>query len=114
MNALERLTIVALLSIVTMPSFAGEQKITGTYGTSPRDPAAVSLTLNENHSFSYRDLSNPSKKIDITGTWKQKGKAIVLSSPASKYAFHRKWKISGDGQSAKSRKGFTYYRLCKN
>lgn len=100
---------LATLSFTKYP----ENHLAGTYGVSKEDLSQIRLTLNEDHSFTYQDFSNSSKRIAVEGNWELKGKFVVLENTDSKYSFHRKWKISKNGMIAKSRKGMTFYRLCK-
>jgi hypothetical protein len=86
----------------------------GTYGVSADDPANISLSLHENHTFTYRDFSNPNQKIDVAGTWELHGKAIVLRASHSAPKFHTVWRFSRQGAVATSRKGMTFYSLCKH
>lgn len=104
-------TLVALVLF----SFVSEPRLPfiGTYGVGDSDPSQIRLTLNEDHSYAYCDFSDPTKKINVNGTWMQKGKTVVLSIPASGYAFHNKWTFDEKGRIAKSRKGLSFYRLCR-
>ena len=87
---------------------APSKLVKGTYGSS-----MVNLTINEDHTFSYSDLSDKSNQLNVTGPWKLKNGKIVLTS-SSDVKFHSKWKVQSDSQSIKSRKGLAFYRLCKN
>jgi len=105
-------------SLLLMSSFsharhAGDD-ISGHYSTSAGDPSQISLILNNDHTYSFRDYSDPTKKIDLHGRWIQKGKAVVLDPNGSSQKFHNKWKFTGNGMAARSRKGLSYYRICRN
>ena len=105
--------IAALL--LTLSSFVNSTptEFTGVYGVSENDPSQIELTLNEDKTFSYKDFSNPSKKIDVNGNWELKNKHIHFINYSSVYSFHSKWKIVDHGKVAKSRKGITFYTLVK-
>ena len=90
-----------------------ENLIFGTYGITNTDPSGIELVINENHTFTFKDFSNPKNKINTTGTWAIKKEFIVLKSSDSNQKFHTKWKITNKGSKAKSRKGMTFYTLCK-
>jgi len=108
-------TFAFALFFVTLSSFSwtSEKEITGTYGVSDNDPSGIKLTLNEDHTFTYTDFSNPSKKIDVSGNWELKRNVVVLTNYTSDYSFHTNWKIEQNGEIAKSRKGLCFYTLGK-
>jgi hypothetical protein len=114
MTKLLKISLVSLM-LLASASFTAEVKNTfvGTYGVSNSDQSGIELVINKNHTFSYKDFSNPKDKINTTGVWKVSKGFVVLTSTASTGSFHRKWKFSADGKKAKSRKGMTYYTLCK-
>lgn len=85
----------------------------GTYGVSDLDPSDIQLTIQGDHTFYYQDFSNPDRKIVRSGTWSMKGKHVVLKDKAKTKNFHHVWKFRNDGRVAQSRKGITFYRLCK-
>ncbi len=103
------------LMLLVFQSFTVEttSTIIGAYGVSSNDPSGIALAINENHTFSYTDFSNPEKKINASGTWKTNKGFVVLTSINYQGTFHNKWKFNSDGDIAKSRKGITYYTLCK-
>ncbi|MDP1803063.1 MAG: hypothetical protein Q8L81_17005 [Bacteroidota bacterium] len=107
--------VVVVVLLITTSSFTNKIKydFIGTYGVPDNDPAQIKLTLLDDHTFIYQDFSNPQKKIDVKGNWELKGKLVVLKDHNSQYSFHNKWKFLKDGQVAKSRKGMTYYSLCR-
>ncbi len=102
-------------ALFTMLSFASvsESDFTGVYGVSENDPTNIELVLNKDQTFTYKDFSNLTKKIDVTGNWELKNKHIVLKNYTSEFSFHTKWKITKEGMIAKSRKGITFYTLVK-
>lgn len=95
-------------------SFPSASIFVGTYGVSANDPAVIELKLNEDMTFTFKDLSNPAKQIDTKGQWEIKNDVILLKKHDSEFPFHTKWKIMNDGKVAKSRKGLTFYTLSKN
>lgn len=104
-----------VIILLTLFSFTGitELDFVGTYGVSENDPARIELTLNKDKTFTYKDLSNPAKPIDVKGNWSVKNNEILLKNYDSEFSFHTKWKIMKDGMVAKSRKGMTFYTLIK-
>ena len=104
-----------VIILLTLFSFTGitELDFVGTYGVSENDPARIELTLNKDKTFTYKDLSNPAKPIDVKGSWSVKNNEILLKNYDSEFSFHTKWKIMKDGMVAKSRKGMTFYTLIK-
>lgn len=107
-------TISASVALIAT-SFAASAKydFVGTYGVSKEDMSRVALTINDDHTFSFRDLSNPDRKIDVKGNWELKGHKVVFSNYTSPYGFHTKWKFKDDGKVARSRRGLNYYRICR-
>ena len=110
-NTIQIAFIAALLFILSSFINSTSSGFTRVYGVSENDPSAIELTLNEDKTFTYKDFSNPSKKIDVKGNWELKNKHIHLVNYNSEYSFHAKWKIVKDGMVAKSRKGMTFYSL---
>ncbi len=107
--------LTVLATIILTSSFTDKyaHELIGTYGVSASDPAQIKLTINSDHTFYYQDLSIPDKKNVVTGNWTLKGKKLLLNDNNSGKNFHNVWTFSEDGQVAKSRKGLTFYRLCK-
>ena len=110
---LKSFAMIAVLA--TIMSFTNETNFNfiGTFGVTANDPAHITLTLNEDYTFKYQDFSNPKKKIDIQGNWEWNGKVLTFKNYTSKYPVHAKWRFTKNGQTAKSRKGMTFYTLCK-
>ncbi len=107
-------TLCALVAFAILTAFTTPPPaITGTYGVSDSDPSAIRLTLNADHTFAYRDLSNPDKRIEVSGTWVLKHSKVTLKSAQNGVKFHKVWKIESDGNAAKSHKGMCFYRLCR-
>ncbi len=101
---------ITLLSSFTMPS---TNDFLGTYSVPDSDPAQIQLTLNADHTFYYQDFSVSTNKIAVTGNWTQKGNKVMLEESESGMQFHNDWTFVENGQVAKSRKGLSFYRLCK-
>ncbi|HNP47885.1 MAG TPA: hypothetical protein PKL85_03565 [Bacteroidia bacterium] len=85
----------------------------GTYGVSEKDPSDIQLTINSDHTFFYQDFSDPSNKISVHGEWRESGSKIILKGDKNEKGFHRVWTFHQNGNVAKSRKGLSFYRLCK-
>ncbi len=114
MNLPTKLSLTIITSILLCSFTPGEpEQFLGTYGVSELDPSDIRLTIQSDHTFYYQDYSNPEHKIVRSGTWTLKGKHVVLKDKANIKKFHDVWKFSHHGQVAKSRKGITFYRLCK-
>lgn len=105
----------ALAAIIVLYSFTNKHTngFIGTYGVSDSDPSEIKLTINPDHTFYYQDFSNSTNKIKMNGTWTLKKKKLILNSTTSGTKFHNVWTIDENGQVAKSRKGLTFYRLCR-
>ena len=113
MKQLIKITLVVIVLATLSFTKAPGDHLTGTYGVSKNDPSCIALSLKEDHTFTYRDLSEPVKPIHVSGNWEVKGKYVVLKNTGPACSFHHKWKISEDGVVAKSRKGMTFYTLNK-
>lgn len=107
--------LAALMTIILLSSFTDKNSndLIGTYGVSASDPSQIRLTINSDNTFYYQDFSIPDKKIVINGIWTLKGKKVFLQDNSSNEQFHNVWTILENGQVATSRKGLTFYRLCK-
>ena len=107
--------LTAIMAIIFLSSFRDklDHEFIGTYGVSDTDPSQIKLVINSDNTFYYQDFSNSSKKIIATGNWILEGKKLILKNTNSKMRFHNVWTFKENGQSAKSRKGFTFYRLGK-
>jgi hypothetical protein len=117
------LSILGLLVALTMMSFKGNHPAkkltlkTGTYGVCSCEnysdnPTRVELIINEDNTFQYFDNSNPSKKIDIRGSWILNNNTILLKDYKSDFSIHNKWTIDENEKCLKSRKGLNTTRLC--
>jgi hypothetical protein len=107
--------LTVLVAILLMSSFTDKNPNTfiGTYGVCASDPAQIKLVINPDHTYYYQDFSVPDKKIVMNGNWTLKGKKVILENNHSEIRFHNVWTFVENGQVAKSRKGFTFYRLGK-
>lgn len=114
---MKNLIKVSFLVVLITVSYAFTEKsdseFIGVYGVSADDPSQIQLVLNDDHSFTYQDFSNPDHKIDVDGKWELKNDKIILSGSDINLRFHSKWKISDDGQVAKSRMGMSFYSLVR-
>lgn len=107
--------LIAVAAIILLASFGVkiDKEFIGTYGVSASDPAQIKLIINSDNTFYYQDFSVPNKKIIIHGNWTLRGNKVVLKNSGAEKHFHSVWRFAKDGQVAKSRKGFTFYRLGK-
>lgn len=107
--------LAMLATVVLMSSFTGQNPpaFIGTYGVSSSGPSQIVLTINADHTFYYQDLSVEGKEVIINGSWTQQGRKVVLKDNKASEAFHDLWSFVDNGQVAKSRKGLSFYRLCK-
>jgi hypothetical protein len=107
--------LTTFLIIIFLSSFTGNNSnaFIGTYGVSASDPSQIKLTINSDNTFYYQDFSISDKKIIIKGNWTLIGKKVFLKDTSSNKTFHNVWTILENGHVAKSRKGLTFYRLCK-
>lgn len=112
------LSSVFVLLMLTLTSSTPKNKVGafekfGTYmgaGTAATSP--LQLQLNADHTYSYKDLTNTRKQIQITGNWEQDGHRIYLKGH-EEIKFHSNWKIDPNCLCLKSNKGMTFYRLCQ-
>jgi hypothetical protein len=115
---MKKINLVLIATCVLFFLFSFTQKSTsqsnfiGVYGISDSDNSQVKLTIYENGTYAYIDLSNPNTPINTTGKWFKKNHGIELENN-SNLKFHDKWKFSADGKIATSRKGMLFYRLIK-
>ncbi len=107
--------LTAVMTIILMSSFTNKNAnwFIGTYGVSSSDPSQITLTINADHTFYYQDFSMADKKIAMKGNWILKGQKVILQDNSSGMKFHNVWSFDDNGQIAKSRKGLSFYRLCK-
>lgn len=107
--------LTTLMAIIFLSSFTDKNsnEFIGTYGVSESDPSQIKLTINSDNTFFYQDFSIADKKLIIKGNWTSKGNNVFLKDNSSNRKFHNVWTISENGHVAKSRKGLTFYRLCK-
>lgn len=107
-------TLSLVLSIALITSFKTTPvNITGTYSSGANNPTGIQLDLRQDHTFTYRDFTDPNNKIEVTGGWEGKGNKVELKYFVSSANVHTKWVISNDGKIAKSAKGLTVYSLVK-
>lgn len=108
-------TLTLLATVFLMSSFAEKntEHFIGIYGVSESDPAQIKLTINADRTFFYQDFSISEKKILTKGNWTLRGNKVFLKDDNTNIKFHNVWTFDENGQVAKSRKGLTFYRLCK-
>ena len=113
-SSLPTLLVLSVLMLwstaFTLPENVG---LEATYGVSESNPAHIELQLHSDFSFTYQDLSNAENPTEVRGTYQLKNNKVVLAATDSEIRFHDHWKITDSGMAAKSRKGMTFYRLCK-
>lgn len=80
-------------------SFGGDGKI------------APNLQLNENHTFTYTDLTKSSKPVVAEGTWSIESDELILK-PSSKTRLNKHYTFIREGMCIKTRKNFAFYTLC--
>tara|TARA_R110002050_G_scaffold149463_1_gene276064 strand:+ start:112117 stop:112464 length:348 start_codon:yes stop_codon:yes gene_type:complete len=113
-NTFKILIISLILWVFQSFTLKSNSNIIGSYGVSTNDPSVIEMVIKEDHTFIYKDFSNPNSRINISGSWELvKGQEVLLTSNF-KGKFHNKWKFSTDGNVAKSRRGMTFYTLRKN
>lgn len=107
------LSFLLLLFILFQFSFKAESKkgLNTTYGICEVEESVIELDLNEDFSFSYRDVSNATKPILVRGNYKRLGNKIILNSEIKGIKFHRLWKLSDDLKVVRSRKALAFYTL---
>jgi hypothetical protein len=107
--------LTTLMTMILLSSFTYENhdEITRTCGVSVSDPSQIKLTINPDHTFYYQDFSISDNRIIIRGQWTLSGNKVRLKDHKSSKKFHKVWVITKNGQVAKSRKGITFYRLCR-
>lgn len=105
--------LTTLMTIIFLSSFTNKSSndFIGTYGVSADDASQIKLIINADHTFYYQDFSISDKKIATKGSWTLRGNKVVLKNNGLK--FHNVWTFEKNGEVAKSRKGLSFYKLCK-
>lgn len=106
----------SLLTIaILLTSFTNKQanQFYGTFGVCANNPSQIKLTIHPDHTFYFQDYSVFDNKIVAKGTWTLKGNKVILKSDDTNQKFHQVWSFNQNGQVAKSRKGWAFYRLNK-
>lgn len=114
------LPLLAVMLLLSLAAFSLKEKLTlqtGTYGVcscdaSDASSSAIVLKLNDDHTFSYSDPSNPTKKINLHGNWSQHNNTILLKDYSASFAIHDKWTIDKNEKCIKARLGLNFIRLC--
>ncbi|MCC7298661.1 MAG: hypothetical protein IT244_10045 [Bacteroidia bacterium] len=110
-KSIKTLALLASFALLSAFSKHTANNFIGTFSSSASDPAQIKLTLNADFSYQYQDYSDTKNKINSSGTYALKGNKVVLENLGS--AFHTVWTFDKNGTAAKSRKGLSFYRLCK-
>lgn len=107
--------LTSLMAIIFLSSFTYKKSdvFVGTFAVSASDASQIKLVIHADHTFYYHDLSVPNKEVVVNGHWTSNGKKVTLRSNNTALKFHNVWSFAENGQIAKSRKGFCFYRLCK-
>lgn len=118
MKSLFSLSLVAIIiSLSSFTSISDNKNTTfekfGTYlGGGTIETSPIQLQLNSDHTYSYMDITNSDKQVQLSGKWEQDGKQIKLTGHED-IKFHSTWKIDSECACLKSKKGITFYRLCQ-
>lgn len=107
------LPVFLSLTVVFGVGFSHAPGLEVTYGVSAYDPSAITLTLHEDFTFEYQDLSDREAEVRVQGSYTLKKNQVLLEATDKEISFHKTWKISEDGVVARSRKGLTFYTLQK-
>jgi len=109
MNGLHLIFIGTLLSFGShAQNLVNEPK--GSFGGNGKN--APNLQLNENHTFTYTDLTKVSKPIVAEGTWYLKNNEVILEPNSKSRKLNKRYTVIRDGLCVKTRKNFTFYTLC--
>jgi hypothetical protein len=76
------------------------------------DTSKITLTLNDDNSFSLFDNTDAKKVVDISGIYIMKGKKIKLYEYSCHYPVHNVWKLKNNSKAIQSRKGLEFTRIC--
>ena len=108
---------IALVLISSLFLFAysspTDKGIEAIYGITSHSDSPILLTLHDDFTFSYRDLSNPNRLLRVSGTYTKTRNKIEFQVPSNSKKFHSKWRIIEGGNAAKSRSGLSFYTLRK-
>lgn len=85
--------------------------VCGCEKATPASPK-IELTLRPDHTFHYENAADPSKKLNIKGSWEMNGQKVVLRAEATENGFHKNWKFDKNQPCIMSRKGLNFIRLC--
>ena len=109
--------MILIVTAISLEAKSPSEKkpMSGVYGVCSQGTESATkteLTINDDFTFHYFDNNNPSKVLDIKGTWSMDNKTIVLKDYTSAFSIHNKWKIDNNETCLKSRRGLEYIRLC--
>lgn len=113
MHIITKATTVAALFLASSFGAKAGNNFVGTYGVSKTDPSQIQLTINEDHTYTYRENRGAKGAIEIAGNWEMRGKTVVLNNTNSQMHIHNKWKFEQEGKIAKSRRWLSFYTLGK-
>ena len=112
MKSLKKYIVVSMVIGLSFSfSKVDKEGISQTYRVLEQEPSPVELKLNKDFTFQYTDYAIKEHNAIIRGTYLIKGRNVMLQAENSTIRFHDRWKISEDGNIAKSRKGLSFYRL---
>ncbi|PWH86471.1 hypothetical protein [Brumimicrobium oceani] len=104
--------VLGTLVISTLFAFASlkdhPDQFIGVYGSK----GSYAIIINPDMTFTYID-NTQTKNINVSGKWEFKGKEITLKSD-TKSKMISKWTLTNKDSCLKSKKGFTFYTLCRN
>lgn len=86
------------------------EAVIGDYGV--KSSSHIKLSILEDHTFHYYNVSDPKQKVDVKGKWSLEKNKIILTDYGTEVSIHDKWKMEDDCNCIKSRKGLNFYRIC--
>lgn len=107
--------IVLPILIATLFSFeTAKSGFIGKFGTSYDNSQNLLLEVNNDFTFHYKDFTDSKNKIDVVGTWKEKGNKIVLTGKSKdSVKFHNEWKLTNNGKMLKAHLGLCFYTIAR-
>lgn len=113
MRIITKVASAAILLLASSFAAQAGYNFVGTYGVSKTDPSQIHLTINQDHTYTYRENRGAKGTVEIRGNWEMKGKTVVLNNTSSDMHIHNKWRFKQEGKIAKSRRGLSFYTLGK-
>lgn len=105
--------LLIAVAAIGLSSFAKEENTavkTGVFGGDGSN--APQITLNEEGSFFYKDLTRAKNPIEASGTYSVKHDKLILSDYPTENKLQDEWNIVRDGQCLKAKQKFAFYTLC--